>query len=137
MNRSRNRRYVERIYIRDQQGRLNRSNGGFRRAPAELFPVDTLNTVGPRKGALGDLNGDGLPDMFIAAHGWDTEPFAGEQNRLYLSRPGGGWRDATSELPRLALGGDRRYPRPGDARHPRRQHLGRRPEETTFCPACF
>ena len=32
----------------------------------------------------------------------ETEPFPGEQNRLYLSRPGGGWRDATSELPRLS-----------------------------------
>ena len=29
-------------------------------------------------------------------------PFPGEQNRLYLSRPGGGWRDATSELPQLS-----------------------------------
>ena len=39
--------------------------------------------------------------MFIAGHGWDTEPWPGEQNRLYLSRPGGGWRDATDGLPRL------------------------------------
>ncbi len=89
---------------RPQPGRvfLGDGDGGFRRAPAELFPVDTLNTVGPRKAPFGDLNGDGLPDMFIAGHGWDTDPFPGEQNRLYLSRPGGGWRDATSELPRLS-----------------------------------
>ena len=89
---------------RPQPGRvfLGDGDGGFRRAPAELFPVDTLNTVGPRKAPFGDLNGDGLPDMFIAGHGWDAEPFPGEQNRLYLSRPGGGWRDATSELPRLS-----------------------------------
>ena len=40
--------------------------------------------------------------MYIAAHGWDAEPFPGEQNRLYLSRPGGGWRDATDELPQLS-----------------------------------
>ena len=88
---------------RPQPGRvfLGDGDGGFRRAPAELFPVDTLNTVSPRKAPFGDLNGDGLPDMFIAGHGWDAEPFPGEQNRLYLSRPGGGWRDATSELPRL------------------------------------
>ena len=89
---------------RPQPGRvfLGDGDGGFRRAPAELFPVDTLNTVTPRKAPFGDLNGDGLPDMFIAGHGWDAEPFPGEQNRLYLSRPGGGWRDATSELPRLS-----------------------------------
>ena len=37
---------------RPQPGRvfLGDGDGGFRRAPAELFPVDTLNTVGPRKG---------------------------------------------------------------------------------------
>ena len=89
---------------RPQPGRvfLGDGDGGFRRAPAELFPVDTLNTVGPRKAPFGDLNGDGLPDMFIAGAGWEAESFPGEQNRLYLSRPGGGWRDATSELPQLS-----------------------------------
>ena len=89
---------------RPQPGRvfLGDGDGGFRRAPAELFPIDTLNTIHPRKAPFGDLNGDGRPDMFIAAHGWDTEPFPGEQNRLYLSRPGGGWRDATGELPQLS-----------------------------------
>ena len=41
---------------RPQPGRvfLGDGDGGFRRAPTELFAVD--------------LNGDGLPDMFIAAH---------------------------------------------------------------------
>ena len=89
---------------RPQPGRvlLGDGDGGFRLAPAELFPVDTLNTVHPRNVPFGDLNADGLPDMFIADHGWDAPPFPGEQNRLYLSRPGGGWRDATSELPRLS-----------------------------------
>ena len=89
---------------RPQPGRvfLGDGDGGFRRAPADLFPVDTLNTVLPRKVPFGDLNGDGLPDMFIAGTGWDAEPLPGEQNRLYLSRPGGGWRDATSELPQLS-----------------------------------
>ena len=40
--------------------------------------------------------------MFLPLGGWDADPFPGEQNRLYLSRPGGGWRDATSELPQLS-----------------------------------
>ena len=89
---------------RPQPGRvfLGDGDGGFRRVPAGLFPVDTLNTVNPSCcPQFGDLNGDGLPDMFLPMGGWDREPFPGEQNRLYLSRPGGGWRDATSELPRL------------------------------------
>ena len=89
---------------RPQPGRifLGDGDGGFRRAPAELFPVDTLNTVNPSCcPQFGDLNGDGLPDMFLPMGGWDREPWPGEQNRLYLSRPGAGWRDATSELPQL------------------------------------
>ena len=113
---------------RPQPGRvfLGDGDGGFRRAPAELFPGDTLNTVWPSCcPQFSDLNGDGLPDMFLPLGGWDRDPFPGEQNRLYLSRPGGGWRDATSELPQLtdfthstAIG----YPRSGNARHRRRQH---------------
>ena len=84
-----------RVYLGD-------GDGGFTRAPSELFPTDTLNTVHPRNVRFGDLNGDGRLDMFVAAHGWDADPFPGEQNRLYLSRPGGGWRDATTELPQLS-----------------------------------
>ena len=84
-----------RVYMGD-------GDGGFTPAPSDLFPTDTLNTVSPRNVRFGDLNGDGSPDMFVAAHGWDVDPFPGEQNRLYLSRPGGGWRDATDELPQLS-----------------------------------
>ena len=90
---------------RPQPGRvfLGDGDGGFRRAPAGRFPVETPTTITPSwKSPFGDLNGDGLTDMFIAEGGWDTPPFPGGQNRLYLSRPGGGWRDATSELPRLS-----------------------------------
>ena len=82
---------------RPQPGRvlLGDGDGGFRRAPAELFPVDTLNTVTPSwTSPFGDLNADGRLDWFIAEGGWDAPPFPGGQNRLYLSRPGGGWRDA-------------------------------------------
>ena len=89
---------------RPQPGRvyLGDGDGGFARAPSNLFPTGTLNTVHPRNVPFGDLNGDGRLDMFVANHGWDADPFPGEQNRLYLSLPGGGWRDATDELPRLS-----------------------------------
>ena len=84
-----------RVYLGD-------GDGGFTRAPNERFPTDTLNTAHPRNVRFDDLNGDGRLDMFVASHGWDADPFPGEQNRLYLSRPSGGWRDATAELPQLS-----------------------------------
>jgi hypothetical protein len=76
--------------------------GGFTPAPPGVFPVSTLQTVHPRKVLFSDFNGDGRPDMFISSHGWDTNPFPGEQNRLYLSNPDGTWRDATAALPQLS-----------------------------------
>ena len=123
---------------RPQSGRvfLGDGDGGFRRAPADLFPVDTLNTVNPRKAPFGDLNGDGLPDMFLAGHGWDTEPFPGEQNRLYLSGPGGGWHDATSALPQLT--GFSHSAAIGDIRGRERPTSSSATSGTTtgFCPMC-
>jgi hypothetical protein len=76
-------------------------DGNFTAPAPGVFPVDSFRMVDPRKVVFGDANGDGRLDMFIACHGWDTDPYPGEQNRLYLSQPGGGWRDATATLPQL------------------------------------
>jgi Ca2+-binding RTX toxin-like protein len=75
--------------------------GGFTLAAQSVFPWQTLNTVHPREIAFADFNGDGRTDVYIASHGWDANPFHGEQNRLYLSNSNGSWRDATSTLPQL------------------------------------
>jgi FG-GAP-like repeat len=86
-----------------QPGRVFLGDGdGHFAAATGVFPVDTLMTVNPRKVLFADFNRDGRADMFISCHGWDADPFPGEQNRLYLSRLEGGWRDATSELPQLS-----------------------------------
>ncbi len=74
--------------------------GGFTAAPASTFPTASLLTVHPRKIVVEDFNGDGRPDVFVASHGWDTHPFPGEQNRLYLSQAQA-WVDATDRLPAL------------------------------------
>ena len=60
-----------------------------------------LNTIYPGKILFADFNADARPDIFVAATGWDADPFPGEQNRLYLSTPDGRWEDATSRLPAL------------------------------------
>ncbi len=86
-----------------QPGRVFFGDGdGTFTAPAPtVFPMDTLQMVDARNVVFADLNGDGRLDMFVAGHGWDGDPLPGEQNRLYLSQPGGGWRDATASLPQL------------------------------------
>lgn len=86
-----------------QPGRIffGDGDGNFTAPAPGQFPIDTLKTVTGRKVLFGDLNGDGRLDMFIACHGWDLDPYPGEQNRLYLSGPGGGWTDATATLPQL------------------------------------
>jgi len=86
-----------------QPGRvfLGDGNGRFTAAPTNLFPIDTLQMVFPKKVLFADFNADGRPDMFISTIGWDILPSPGEQNRLFLSRPEGGWQDATGTLPQL------------------------------------
>jgi hypothetical protein len=81
---------------------LGDGNGRFTVAPASLFPVDTLNIVQASRVVFADFNADGQPDMFVGNGGYDADPFPGEQNRLYLSRAEGGWRDATDTLPQIA-----------------------------------
>lgn len=74
-------------------------NGGFTPAESDVFPTESLKTVHPRKVMVADFNADGQQDIFISNHGWDTNPFPGEQNQLYLSNGDGTWRDATNTLP--------------------------------------
>jgi hypothetical protein len=76
--------------------------GGFSLAANDRFPWERLQTVHPREVSFADFNGDGILDVFIANHGWDTNPFPGEQNLLFLSDKNGTWRDATSNLPSLS-----------------------------------
>lgn len=56
------------------------------------------SSVHPREVAYADFNNDGKLDIFIADHGWDTNPFPGGQNQLILSGSTG-WTNATSNLP--------------------------------------
>jgi hypothetical protein len=46
----------------------------------------------------GDFNGDGIIDIYIADHGWDTAPFPGFKNQLLLGT-GTGFTEAGDRLP--------------------------------------
>lgn len=45
----------------------------------------------PRKAIVADFNQDGVPDVFVACHGYDAPPFPGERNKLLLSDGHGGF----------------------------------------------
>jgi hypothetical protein len=87
-----------------QPGRIffGDGSGGFTLVPESVFPIASLTTVHAREVVISDLNGDQRPDIFIANHGWDTNPFPGEQNLLFLSQSNGSWINATARLPQLS-----------------------------------
>ena len=43
----------------------------------------------PRKAITGDFNNDKRPDIFVAAHGYDNDPWPGEHAQLIISSPNG------------------------------------------------
>jgi hypothetical protein len=45
----------------------------------------TTSLIHPRKSIVGDFNNDKMPDIFVAAHGYDYHPFTGEHCQLLLS----------------------------------------------------
>jgi len=78
---------------------LNDGNGGFVDGTSQMISGSVPETVHPREIVIDDFNGDGRPDVFIADHGLDAEPFPGNQNTLLLSTSSGLYIDATSNLP--------------------------------------
>lgn len=49
----------------------------------------TKGCLNPRKAVVADFNKDNIPDIFVACHGHDVWPFAGEKNKLVLSKSRG------------------------------------------------
>ena len=78
-------------------------NGNFSQAPSDYFQGGVHLSVHPREFVVADYNGDGVDDLFGASHGWDGDPFPGEQNFLLLSDGHGGVINATStHLPQFS-----------------------------------
>jgi hypothetical protein len=53
------------------------------------FISNTPGQVHPRKSIIGDYNGDGKEDIYLAGHGWDYPPYPGEAPILILSNSKG------------------------------------------------
>ena len=91
---------------------LNNTKSNLTLASTALFTNDRPKTQWPRESVVADFNNDGRPDLFIADHGHDFEPFPGFQNALVLSSGATKLRTATKNLPQQkdythsACGGD-------------------------------
>lgn len=70
------------------------ADGSVGEAPEMLEAGGAAPCVHPRYARVADLNGDGRVDVFVACHGYDAAPFAGERNQVVLSQPGGTYRVA-------------------------------------------
>ena len=57
--------------------------------------ANTVGCLNPRKLLVADFNGDGVPDIFFACHGYDAKPFPGEQPHILLSQPNGTYENIT------------------------------------------
>jgi len=75
---------------------LNNGDNTFRAATG-----DRPQTEWAREILVADFNNDMIPDIFIADHGWDADPFPGFRNQLLLGT-GQGFTDATDRLPGLS-----------------------------------
>jgi hypothetical protein len=80
---------------------LGDGKGHFTDGTSSIFEGNVPQTQFARQIVIADFNGDGRPDVFIADHGDDHDPFPGYQNTLILSAPGGKLVDATANLPQV------------------------------------
>lgn len=70
------------------------ANGSWVDNTAALLK-DTQGCLHPRKAVVADFNGDGKPDVFFACHGFDRDPFPGEQPHILLSQADGTYQNKT------------------------------------------
>lgn len=56
---------------------------------------DNAGCLHPRKAVVADFNGDGKPDVFFACHGYDKDPWPGEQPHVLLSQQDGTYTNVT------------------------------------------
>src|SRR6185503_9856197 len=75
-------------------------DGSIVEVTTQVFGTGPLPSLEhPRVIHVADFNGDGRPDVYVGAHGYDAPPFAGEVGLLLLSNGDGTYADRSSTLP--------------------------------------
>ena len=62
-------------------------DGSFERDSVMLS--SSQGCIHPRRAIVADFNADQKPDVFLACHGYDADPYPGERNLVVLSQPNG------------------------------------------------
>jgi Ca2+-binding RTX toxin-like protein len=76
-------------------------SGGYADATGQTFGAGAPTTVHARETIVADFNQDGRADIFLADHGYDSNPFPGAQNGLVLSSGATALSNATAQLPQV------------------------------------
>ena len=79
---------------------LNNGDRTFSDGTTEIITGKIPKLVHPREIIQDDFNGDSISDFYIVGHGYDVQPWSGEQNALLLSNGDGTWDNAP--LPRVS-----------------------------------
>lgn len=74
------------------------SDGTFVEDSSKLS--STAGCIHPRKALVADFNSDGIPDVFLSCHGYDSGTYAGEKNKIILSQANGNFlvTDASTDI---------------------------------------
>jgi len=78
---------------------INDGKGNFFDGTSDLMVGPIPQTIHPREIVIEDFNADGKFDVFIADHGYDVDPWPGNQNTLLLSTSENKLIDASNRLP--------------------------------------
>lgn len=78
---------------------IQNKDGTFKKAS---FSGSLEGFVHPREISSGDFNGDGIKDVVIVGHGYDTSPFEGETPTILFGQINGTFLDASEQLPQTS-----------------------------------
>ena len=75
---------------------------GFGDITATTLPQSAIGDIAIRELAVADFDGDGIPDILLASHGYDAVPFPGGKSHILMQRDGQFIDESKIRLPQAA-----------------------------------